>query len=84
LKVMEVVSNLEAQVTAEGEASAKLYAEAETFCEDRTKELAFQIKTEKSEIAELMAHIEDKTATITAPRRRSKSSVLPSLRTRPI
>ena len=46
--------------------ATQIYAEASESCGDRSKELAFQLKTGNTEIGELTAHIEQKTASISA------------------
>ena len=43
------------EVTAEGAASQKLFEEFTEWCEDRSKDLGFEIKTGKSEIESLQA-----------------------------
>jgi hypothetical protein len=58
VKVLELLSNLQGKVTAEGEAAKKTYDEFAAYCEDRSKDLNFDIKTGKSDVAELQASIE--------------------------
>merc|ERR1719261_216408 len=79
-KVIELLSSLEAKIIKEGTASAKTYDEFAEWCEDRSKELGFEIKTltsekegleadianYKADIAALNAKIEDLTAEINA------------------
>jgi chromosome segregation ATPase len=57
VKVLELLSNLQGKVTAEGEAAKKTYDEFAAYCEDRSKDLNFDIKTGKSDVAELQASI---------------------------
>jgi hypothetical protein len=65
-KVIQMISDLEAKVIGEGEKSQKLYSEFAEFCEDRSRDLGFSIKTNKGEIADLKATIEEETASISA------------------
>merc|ERR1719331_1825032 len=51
------MSSFEAKVMAEGEKSQKVYAEFAEWCEDRSKELRFEVKTAKREIQNLEATI---------------------------
>jgi len=61
-KVLQLLSDLQAKIIAEGEAAQKVYVEFSEWCEDRSKDLQFQIKTGKSEIAALTATIEEENA----------------------
>ena len=54
-KVLELLSNLDAKIVKEGEAAQARYAELNEFCEERSANLAFEIKTSKGEIASLEA-----------------------------
>merc|ERR1719409_2716375 len=63
-KVLEMISDLEGKVIGEGADAHKLYEEFAEMCEDRSKELHFNIKTEKAEIVDLKAVIEEKSAAI--------------------
>jgi len=65
-KVLEMLTALEAKVIKEGEESHKLFAEFSEWCEDRSKNLAFEIKTAQGEVADLKATIEKETATTMA------------------
>jgi len=56
-KVLQMLSELQAKIVADGEEAHKVYAQLEELCGDRSKELAFQIKTGKSQAAELQASI---------------------------
>jgi hypothetical protein len=64
-KVIQMISELEVKVIGEGEHAQKLYKFAE-FCEDKSRDLGFAIKTGKSEAAELKATIQDQSAKIEA------------------
>merc|ERR1719487_1539727 len=65
-KVMSMLGDLEAKIIKEGEAAQKTYDEFSEWCEDRSKNVGFEIKTGKAEIADLSATIEKETSTITA------------------
>jgi len=63
-KVIELLSSLEAKILSEGAASQKTYDEFAEWCEDRSKELGFEIKTHTGEKEGLEASIADDKATI--------------------
>ncbi|CAK0887085.1 unnamed protein product [Prorocentrum cordatum] len=63
-KVLEMISDLQAKVIGEGEASHAVFAEFSEWCEDRARELGFEIKTAEAEVAELKASVEKETANI--------------------
>eukprot|EP00428_Durinskia_dybowskii_P013305 CAMPEP_0170220870 /NCGR_PEP_ID=MMETSP0116_2-20130129/10123_1 /TAXON_ID=400756 /ORGANISM="Durinskia baltica, Strain CSIRO CS-38" /LENGTH=705 /DNA_ID=CAMNT_0010471549 /DNA_START=77 /DNA_END=2192 /DNA_ORIENTATION=+ len=63
-KVLQLMSDLQAKILKEGEGAQKVYAEFAEWCEERSKELSFEIKTGKSEISELKATIDDQTSTV--------------------
>merc|ERR1719502_2158891 len=63
-KVLEMLSDLEGKILKEGEHAQKVYDEFSEFCEDRSRELGFEIKTGKGEVAKLEAAIEKESATI--------------------
>jgi len=65
-KVMSMLADLQAKIIKEGEAAQKTYDEFSEWCEDRSKNTGFEIKTGKSEIADLSATIQKETATISA------------------
>ena len=65
-KIIEMISELQAKVIGEGEDAQKIYAEFAEFCEDRSRELGFEIKTGKAQVAELSATIDKETANIGA------------------
>jgi len=56
-KTVQLMSDLQAKVIKEGEVSQKEYEEYSEWCEDRSKELGFEIKTGKSTSEELKASI---------------------------
>merc|ERR1719364_114986 len=63
-KVIQMISDLEGKVLKEGEDAQKVYDEFSEFCEDRSRELGFEIKTGKGEVATLEAAIEKESAVI--------------------
>ena len=64
LKVIQLLSSLEAKIVDEGAASQKRYDEFSEFCEERSANLAYEIKTAKGEKAELKAVIGEETARV--------------------
>jgi len=63
-KVVQLITDLEAKITAEGDKAKQVFEEFSEWCEDRSRNLGFDIKTGKSEVKELKATIEQKTAAI--------------------
>merc|ERR1740120_632404 len=63
-KVISMISDLEQTVIKEGEVAQKEYEEFSEWCEDRARNLGFEIKTGKSEAETLQATIDEETATI--------------------
>merc|ERR1719207_234950 len=61
-KILEMISDLQAKVIGEGEDAQKEYDEYSEWCEDRSTQLGFEIKTGKAEVAELQATIEEETS----------------------
>ena len=61
-KILEMISNLQAKVISEGEEAQKAYDEYAEWCEDRSTNLGFEIKTGKANVAELQATIEADTS----------------------
>merc|ERR1719215_111578 len=61
-KVLQLMSDMQTKIIAEGEAAHKLYGEFAEMCEERSRELAYEIKTGKSEVAELKASIDEEVA----------------------
>merc|ERR1719313_1222193 len=57
-----MIGDLQAKIIAEGNDAQKVYDEFAEFCEDRSKELGFEIKTGKAEVKELEAAIADEAA----------------------
>jgi DNA repair exonuclease SbcCD ATPase subunit len=62
-KTVQLIDDLAAKVKAEGEASQKIFEEFTEWCEDRSKDLGFEIKTGKSEIESLQASIAESVST---------------------
>merc|ERR1719465_174393 len=65
-KILDMISDLQAKVIKEGEEAQKMYDEYAEFCEDRSTNLGFEIKTGKANVAELKATIEEQTSTAAA------------------
>jgi hypothetical protein len=65
-KILEMISDLQAKVIGEGNDAQKEYDSFSEWCEDRSTQLGFEIKTGKSEKAELQATIEEEGANIQA------------------
>merc|ERR1719464_2494562 len=63
-KVLSMISDLQAKVISEGEVAQKQYAEFAEWCEDRSSNLGFEIKTGKSEVNTLNSVIAKQTSTI--------------------
>jgi chromosome segregation ATPase len=63
-KVIEMISDLQAKVIKEGEEVQKTYEEFSEWCEERSKEVMFEIKTGKGEVESLSATIEKEGANI--------------------
>jgi len=65
-KVFQMLGDLQAKIIKEGEEAQKTYDEFTEWCEDRSKNVGFEIKTGKSQIEDLSATIEKETAQISA------------------
>lgn len=65
-KVVQMIADLQSKVIGEGDAAQKTYDEYAEWCEDRSTNLGFEIKTGKAQVAELKATIEQETSTIGA------------------
>jgi hypothetical protein len=61
-QVLSMISDLEKKVIGEGDVAQKAYDEYAEWCEDRSRNLGFEIKTGQSDAAELKASIEAETA----------------------
>jgi hypothetical protein len=62
-KVLQMIGDLQAKIISEGNDAQKVYDEFSEFCEDRSKELGFEIKTGKQEVKDLEAVIAKEAAT---------------------
>jgi hypothetical protein len=65
-KVISMISELEQKVIAEGEDAHKVYAEKAEWCEDTSKDVMYEIKTGKSNVASLKATIAKESSNIDA------------------
>jgi len=65
-KIVQMISDLQAKVIAEGTDAQKVYDEYAEWCSDRSAKLGFEIKTGTSDVAELSATIEEETSSIGA------------------
>jgi len=63
-KVLQMLSDLQAKIQADGEAATKTYEEFAAFCKGRSKDLEFEIKTGKFEVEQLEASIAKESALI--------------------
>merc|ERR1719352_463124 len=63
-KIIQMIGDLETKIIGEGEAAQKVYEEFSEWCEDTSKDLMFEIKTGKGEVADLKAAIEKEAANI--------------------
>lgn len=62
-KILSMLSDLQAKIISEGEVVQKEYAEFAEWCEDRSRNLGFEIKTGKAEVETLTAAIAEEAAT---------------------
>jgi predicted nucleic acid-binding Zn-ribbon protein len=65
-KVFEMLGGLEAKIIKEGEEAQKTFDEFTEWCEDRSRNVGFEIKTGKAEIEDLSAAIEKETSKASA------------------
>merc|ERR1719487_2292714 len=63
-KVIQLLSDLQTKIIKEGAEASKIYDEFAEWCEDRSKDLGFAIKTGKGEVAALKATIEQEATKI--------------------
>merc|ERR1719440_755057 len=61
-----MIADLEAKVIGEGKDAQKTYDEYSEWCEDRSRNLGFEIKTGEATVAELKATIESESSAIAA------------------
>merc|ERR1719486_745066 len=65
-KVFQMLGALEGKIIKEGEEAQKVYDEFAEWCEDRSRNTGFEIKTGKAEVEDLAATIEKETSKISA------------------
>jgi len=65
-KIFQMLGDLEGKIIAEGTEAQKAYDEFTEWCEDRSKNVGFEIKTGKAEIEDLSAAIEKASSQISA------------------
>ena len=65
-KVIQILGDCESKVIKEGEEAQKVFDEFAEWCEDQSRNLAFEIKTGKAQAAELKAAIEKADSSISA------------------
>jgi chromosome segregation ATPase len=63
-KIVQMISDLESKVIGEGQEAQKVYDEYAEWCEDKAKNLGFEIKTGEANVAELKATIDQETSRI--------------------
>jgi len=63
-KVIEMLSGLQAKIIGEGQEAQTAYDDYAEWCEDTAKDLQFEVKTGKQNVASLQAKIEEETSTI--------------------
>merc|ERR1719433_1764882 len=61
-KVLQMLSELQAKIIGEGESAHKVFSEFAEWCEDRSKDLHFEIKTGQEQVAALKATIAEEVA----------------------
>merc|ERR1719247_2223074 len=61
-----MISDLQTKIIGEGKDAQKAYDEYAEWCEDRSKNLGFEIKTGKANVEELKATIEEETSSAAA------------------
>jgi len=65
-KVFQMLGDLETKIIREGTEGQKAYDEFTAWCEDRSKNVQFEIRTGKADVEELSATIEKETSSATA------------------
>merc|ERR1719410_2014573 len=63
-KIITMLGDLETKIIKEGEDAHKVYAEFAEWCEDTSKDVMYEIKTGKGNVADLKASIEKEAANI--------------------
>lgn len=65
-KVLQMLTDLTAKIINEGTEATKVFDDFSEWCEDRAKNVAYEIKTGKAQIEDLEASIEKSTSDISA------------------
>merc|ERR1719162_2369531 len=65
-KILQMLGDLQTKIIGEGTDAQKVYDEHAEWCEDRSKNLGFEIKTGQANVAELQATIQAETSSISA------------------
>jgi len=65
-KVIQMLTDLEAKINKEGKDATKVYEDFSEWCEERARNVAYELKTGKAQIEDLNAAIEKSTSDITA------------------
>jgi len=65
-KILEMIGELQAKIIDEGKKSQSVYDEFAEWCEDKSKDIGFEIKTSKAAAEDLTAVIEKETSNIAA------------------
>jgi len=65
-KVLQMLSDLEVKIISEGKQAQKVYEDFSEWCEERAKNVAYEIKTGKAQIEDLNAAIEKSTSDMAA------------------
>merc|ERR1719411_2304802 len=65
-KVVSMLSDLQARIIKEGDAAQKEFAEFSEWCEDRSRNLGFEIRTGKAQVEDLTAAIAEEVALSTS------------------
>lgn len=65
-KVISMLGELETKIIGEGETAQKTYSEFAEYCEERSRNVGFEIKTGKAQVEDLNAKIGEEAATISA------------------
>jgi len=63
-KIFQLIGDLQAKIIGEGTEAHKTYTEFAEWCDDRSKNLALDIKSAKKEVADLMAAMDEETSII--------------------
>lgn len=65
-KILQILGDCESKIIREGEESQKVFDEFTEWCEDQSRNLAYEIKTGKAQKDELQATIEKEASSISA------------------